>query len=80
MDDLFELILQKVRIFSSNEFIRYRQEALLIVKDIDVDDAIFFVCALAYPDSIIWSNDKKLKNQDSVKVLNTSEIYNIIAK
>lgn len=52
----------------------HRKEAFEAVKDIDPDDAIFIACALAYPNSILWSDDKKLKKQKTVTVLNTKEI------
>jgi len=37
-----------------------------------------FACALAYKDSVIWSDDKKLKKQSEIQIINTSEMYNII--
>lgn len=71
---LLQLILNKVMIILSEILYPYRKEALEIIKDIDIDDVTFIACALAYPDSILWSDDKKIKKQSKVKVLNTTEI------
>lgn len=71
---LLAIILKKVMIIPNNALLPYRSKALGIVKEVDKDDVLFVACALAYPDSIIWSNDKRLKNQKSVRVLNTKEM------
>jgi len=77
-DNLLRLILKKVFIVPNEVLSPYKKEALEIVKDIDVDDVMFAACALAYPNSIIWSDDKKLKKQSKIKILNTKEIINFI--
>ena len=77
-DRLLEFLLRKVVIVPSEVLYPYRKKALDLVKDIDSDDVLFVACALAYLDSVIWSDDKKLKQQSRVKVLNTSEIMNIL--
>jgi predicted nucleic acid-binding protein len=77
---LLWLLLQKVKIIETESLIPYEKEAYELVKDIDVNDTIFFACALAYPNSIVWSDDKKLKNQTKIKVVNTSEIYSLLFK
>ena len=43
----------------------------------DPDDTEYFALALKYR-CALWSNDKKLKEQDKVKVYSTSEIMKII--
>ena len=52
----------------------YKEKSIEIVKDIDLDDAVFIACALANPGSIIWSDDKKLKKQGKIKILNSTEM------
>ncbi|MGV8150276.1 MAG: PIN domain-containing protein [Candidatus Woesearchaeota archaeon] len=49
-------------------------KAVEIAKPIDLNDMLFFACALEFENSIIWSEDKRLKNQKEIKVLNTREI------
>mgnify|MGYP005623540439 CR=1 FL=1 len=73
-DDFLRLMLQKISVVP-NEILRpYCKEAYEIIKDIDPDDEMFIACALAYKNCVLWSNDKALKKQSRVKVLNTSEI------
>ncbi len=77
-DELLRLILQQVSIVSSEMLKPYSKEAYGIVKEIDPDDELFIACVLAHPNSILWSNDKGLKNQSKVKVLNTAEMKLLI--
>ena len=77
-DKLLTLILRKVLIVPSSTLLPFKTQALRIIKGIDSDDAVFIACALAYPDSIIWSDDKMLKKQDKVKIVNTNEIENFL--
>jgi len=70
---LLNLILKKVAVVPNEKLTPFREEAKGILNDIDLDDVLFIACALAYPDSIIWSDDKRLKKQTKVKVLNTEE-------
>lgn len=74
---LLSIFLRKVAIVPNEVLLPYRQRALDIVKNIDKDDVLFIACALAYSDSVIWSNDKKLKNQKVVRVLNTDEFSDL---
>jgi predicted nucleic acid-binding protein len=75
---LLNLILSKFFIVPDSILYPYRKKALEIMRRIDSDDMIFIACALAYPNSVIWSNDKKLKNQKKVKILNTKEIMKFL--
>ncbi|MEK6963600.1 MAG: PIN domain-containing protein [Nanoarchaeota archaeon] len=77
-DGLFYLLLRKVVVVPSEVLYSFREEALNIVKDIDMDDVLFVACALAFPGSMIWSDDKKLKRQSRVDVLNTSEMMSVL--
>lgn len=77
---LLTLLLEKVEIVSKNSLLDYRDQALEIVKEIDINDAIFFACALWAMPSIIWSDDKKLQKQNVVTVLNTVEIMELFNK
>lgn len=77
---LLQLILKKVIIIPNEVLIPYKKEAFEIVKNIDPDDVLFVASALAYPNSIIWSNDGKLKKQSKIKVLNTKEIIKLLKR
>jgi len=70
-------LLQYILIIPNEIISPFKKEALEIVKDIDIDDALFVACALAFPNSIIWSDDKKLKEQNKINILNTKEIIDL---
>ncbi|MBD3204288.1 hypothetical protein GF327_08395 [Candidatus Woesearchaeota archaeon] len=75
---LLHLILRNVLIVPNDVLEPYKNEAVKIIKDIDLDDAPFIACALAYPNSTIWSDDKKLKQQSKIKILNTKEMIDYL--
>jgi predicted nucleic acid-binding protein len=74
---LLTILLQKVQIVPTDILRAYERKAYDTVKDIDPDDTLFIACALAYPDSILWSDDKKLKQQTVVPIINTKEMYHL---
>lgn len=71
---LLQLILDKVELVPENTLIPYGRKTKELVKDIDPDDAPFIACALAYPNSILWSNDGRLKRIKEIKVIDTKEL------
>lgn len=77
-EQLLQLLLQKVLIVPTEALLPYKQEAFTLAKEIDPDDTLFIACALAYPESVIWSEDKKLKELGDVIVLDTKEIRGIL--
>jgi len=77
-EELLNLLLRKVIIIPNEVLSHYKKEAYQIIKDIDPDDAIFIACALAFTDSVLWSDDKKLKQQSKVRIINTNEIYSLV--
>ena len=74
---LLSLVVSRVLIVPNEVLLPYRKKAFELVKSIDQDDVLFVACALAYPNSVIWSDDKKLKRA-KVKVLNTKEIIGLL--
>ncbi|MGV8162880.1 MAG: PIN domain-containing protein [Candidatus Nanoarchaeia archaeon] len=78
--ELFQSIISDINIVPKKYSDEHMLEAIRIVKDIDMGDASFIACALLYPDSIIWSDDKALKKQKEVKVLNTKEIIELLSR
>lgn len=73
-DGLLGLLLRRVLVIPDEVILPYRKKANEIVKSIDPDDAVFIACALAFPNSVVWSDDKRLKRQTEVRIMNTSEI------
>jgi predicted nucleic acid-binding protein len=74
---LLTILLQRVQIVPTDILLSYEKKAYDTVKDIDPDDILFIACALAHPDSILWSDDKKLKQQTVVPIINTKEMYHL---
>jgi len=71
---LLELLLKKVEIVPTSQIVQLKGRALEIIENIDRDDVLFIACALAFPNSVIWSDDKRLKLQKAVKVYSSQEI------
>lgn len=69
---LLEILKRRINIISLEELIFFIDEAESITPD--PDDMTYFALALKL-DCPIWSNDKKLKEQNKIKVYNTHEIY-----
>ena len=78
-NELLNRLLTYVKIIPTETLNPYKEKALEISKTIDINDTLFFATALAFKDSIIWSNDKKLKDQDKIKVMNTLEIKKLFS-
>ncbi|HIH37705.1 PIN domain-containing protein [Candidatus Woesearchaeota archaeon] len=78
-DALLHLLLSKMIIVPTTSLKPHKEEAVSIIRNIDMDDAVFIACALAYPGSIIWSDDKKLKLQQRIRVFNSSEIKEVLS-
>jgi predicted nucleic acid-binding protein len=76
---LLTILLQKVQIVPTDVLYPYTKQAYETVKDIDPDDTLFIACALAYPECIIWSDDKRLKQQTVVPIINTTEMYRLFS-
>lgn len=79
-DKLIAKILKYAYIVPIELVVFQREEAYNLVKNIDVDDVLFFATALVFKNSIIWSDDARLKKQTKVKVLNTQEIVGLLKK
>ena len=77
-DKLLQLILEKVIVVPNENLGPFIKEAWELIKDHSPEDVIFIAYGLAYENSILWSDDKKLKRQNKVKVLNTNEIVRML--
>ena len=71
---LLEVLKRRIVIVPLEELIPYVEEAEKITPD--PDDMAYFALALKL-NCAIWSNDKKLKVQDKIKVYNTHELSKI---
>ena len=71
---LMHVLNEVINIVPSEEYWGFVDEALTISPD--EKDAMYFALALRR-NAAIWSNDKKLKEQDKVKVYSTQEIISM---
>lgn len=78
-DAVLQQLFLKITIVPNEITKPHYQKAYDIIKTIDPKDTSFIACVLAYNDSVLWSDDKKLKNQKLVSVFNTSEIITLIS-
>jgi len=71
------IIMSRIKIVPDLDFISFSETA----KDCcpDPDDWLFFALALKL-NAPLWSDDKLLKNQTKIVVLNTSEIVGLLSK
>ncbi len=74
---LLNHLLKKVKIIRNVDISMYKEESLKILKNIDLKDAPFIATCLRY-NSILWSDDKALKNQNKIIILNTKEFIEFI--
>lgn len=77
-EQLLQVILDKVTVVPTETLIPHRELACKIMENIDINDALFIACGLAYPGSAIWSDDKDFKKQQIIPTVNTREIINLI--
>ena len=71
---LFEILKRRIVIVPLEELVFYVKEAERLTPD--PDDMTYFALALKL-NCAIWSNDKKLKEQNKIKVYNTHELSKI---
>lgn len=77
-DQLLEVLLSKVVVAPNEVVDKNKKKAVELVKEIDLDDAVFVATALAYPNAVLWSNDKRLKQVKQIRVLDTKEIVELL--
>ena len=71
--ELLKILSSKLEIVPPKMLFPFIGKAYELGKYIAPDDSPFIACALAYPESLIWSDDKRLKKQQVINVLNTRE-------
>ena len=71
---LIEILKRRLVLVQLNELTQYIKEAENITPD--PDDMVYFALALKL-NCAIWSNDKKLKEQNKIEVYNTYELSKI---
>ena len=69
--EVMDILKSRISVVPVSEFEKFMEKAKKVSPD--KDDAIYFAAALAIGGAI-WSNDRRLKGQKAVLILNTAEI------
>jgi len=70
---ILQYLINYIKIINPLVYKEYLEESKEIMKSIDIKDAPFLACAMAF-DAYIWSDDEHFKKQSRIKVLTTKEI------
>lgn len=73
---LYLILKHNITIVPEEEFLRFREKALEICPD--PKDIVYFALAL-YLQCAVWSNEKKLKEQECIPVYATHELLELFA-
>ena len=76
-NEIFNVLREIITIIPKKEFENYLSEARNITPDVDDTEYLALALKLNCP---VWSNDKKLKEQDKIKVYSTDEMLKLIKK
>ena len=74
IDQMFEIIKNRINIIPETDFLKYKDKAKEICPDIK--DIVYFALAL-HLKCAVWSNEKKLSNQNYIKVYPTHELLQL---
>lgn len=78
IDFLFSFVMQNVSIIPEETIKPKIEEAINIMKSIDINDSPILACALAIPNDGIWTEDKHFKRQKKVRVWKTEQLLDYI--
>lgn len=73
---LFEYVL----LIPTEEIEKKLGEAKSVMLHIDPDDVVFIAAALAYSDSIIWTDDAHFERQSRIRVAKTRQFVRMLYK
>ena len=80
----FQTLLQefkdKIKLAPDKDVESKMDEAMKIMKLIDIKDAPILACALATPNDGIWSQDRHFEKQSKIKYWKTEDLIKIIRK
>jgi len=76
-DYLMDSIFRKINFADVEDITPFRDEAIEIMREIDIDDSLFLALAMSL-NCPIWSNDEHFKRQNSVKSFTTRELISLL--
>jgi len=74
---LLDLIFSRIHVADVNILEPFKEKAIEIMKNIDINDSPFIALAMAL-NCPIWSNDRGLREQSVVKVYTSREILELL--
>jgi len=74
---LKEFIFGKINFIPLEDLAPFKDKAIEVMHDIDIDDSPFLALAMSL-NCPIWSNDGHFKRQDVVKSFTTRELMNLL--
>jgi predicted nucleic acid-binding protein len=74
---LIEIIFSKIDFVSLENKELFKDKAIEIMRNVDIDDSFFVALAMSL-NCPIWSNDSHMKKQNAVKVYTTNEMMNLL--
>lgn len=77
LEKLFQQVIQRGIVVPWKDYQASWDEAQQIMKKIDRRDVSFVACALLYPGSVIWSDDKGFQKQSQVRIITTYKLSKI---
>ena len=75
IERFIQILKKRIKIIPEKKFLKFRKEAKQICPD--KKDIEYFALAI-YMNCPIWSNDKKLKNQNKIKIYSTHELIDVL--
>ena len=76
-DYLKDFIFSKISFISLEDLAPFKDRAIEVMSEIDIDDSPFLALAMSL-NCPIWSNDVHFKRQDVVKAFTTRELMNLL--
>jgi len=74
---LMDYLFSKIDIVKMNDIAAFKDKAIEIMNEIDIDDAPFIALAM-YLKCPIWSNDGHFKKQSAIKAYTTNELISLL--
>jgi len=74
--EIYNVLLEKMFIIKTEDFLDKLEEAKEIIGHTDIEDVPFIALALSIPNDGIWTDDEHFKKQNRIKVWATSDIIN----
>ena len=76
-EDTLNGLLACVLLIPAEEIEETLEESKKLMQHIDPMDVVFLAAAMAYPESILWSDDRHFERQKAVRIVKTEQLYRV---